>query len=194
MKTNDDQHSAAGRRPAAKRGGRLRRALSPRRFARRERGSQLVEVAIVLPIMLMLLGSAAEFAHFFYSYSALTNAVRSGARHASKWEVGASWTIPETQRMVVYGDFSDTSKGPILPGLTTSNVQVKANGAPPHRIQSVTVSIVNYKYKPFFDLGKMIGVPSLSLNVNMNASATMKQLFNGPVTTRNQSRAGGGRG
>jgi Flp pilus assembly protein TadG len=172
----------------------LRRVLSPRRFARRERGSQLVEVAIVLPIMLMLLGATAEFASFFYNYATLTNAVRSGARHASKWEIGASWTIPETQRMVVYGDFSDTSDGPILPGLTTANVQVKANGTGPHNVQSVTVSIVNYKYKPLFDLGKLTGVKSLSLNVNMNASATMKQLFNGPVTTQNQSRAGGGRG
>lgn len=174
--------------------GRFGRRFSLRRFARRERGSQLVEAAIVLPIMLMLLGATAEFAHFFYSYSALTNAVRSGARHASKWEIGSSWTIPETQRMVVYGDFSDTSKGPILPGLTTSNVQVTANGSSPHNIQSVTVSIINYKYKPLFDLGKMTGVPSLSLKVNMNASATMKQLFNGPIMTEVQTRRGGGRG
>lgn len=170
------------------------RAFSLRRFARRERGTQLVEAAIVLPIMLLLLGATAEFAHFFYSYSTLTNAVRSGARHASKWEIGASWTIPETQRMVVYGDFSDTSKGSILPGLTTSNVKVVANGSSPHNIQSVTVSIINYKYKPLFDLGKMTGVKSFSLNVNMNASATMKQLFNGPVMTElRDDRRGGGR-
>lgn len=189
MRKNDGQTGGG----AAKR-GRFRRAFSPRRFARRERGSQLVEAAIVLPIMLMLLGATAEFAHFFYTYSALTNAVRSGARHASKWEIGESWTIPETQRMVVYGDFSDTSKGPILPGLTTANVQVKANGPSPHTIQSVTVSIINYKYKPLFDLGKMVGVPGLSLNVNMNATATMKQIFNGPVMTELRARPGGGRG
>lgn len=194
MRRNDGQNSRAGTRPVVAKAGRFRRALSPRRFARRERGSQLVEVAIVLPIIMMLLGATAEFAHFFYNYSTLTNAVRSGARHASKWEIGASWTIPETQRMVVYGDFSDTSKGPILPGLATSNVQVKANGTGPHNVQSVTVSIVNYKYKPLFDLGKLTGVSGLSLNVNMGASATMKQLFNGPVTTQNRTRAGGGRG
>jgi hypothetical protein len=32
-----------------------------------------------------------------------------------------------------------------------------------------------------FDLGKLTGIPSLSMNINLNASATMHQLFNGPV-------------
>jgi hypothetical protein len=30
-------------------------------------------------------------------------------------------------------------------------------------------------------LGKLTGIAALSLNIDMNASATMKQLFNGPV-------------
>jgi hypothetical protein len=157
--------------------------LRLRRFARRERGSQLVELAITLPIILMLLGATAEFARFFYTYTTLTNAVRAGARHACKWEIGSSWTIPETRNMVVYGDFSDTSHGPILPGLSTANVLVKANGPTPHAIDSVTVSITGYQYQPIFDLGKLTGIKSLSLKINMNASATMKQLFNGPIAT-----------
>lgn len=152
-----------------------------RRFMRRERGTQLVELAITLPVMLILLGAATEFGRFFYSYTTLTNAVRAGARHACKWERSASWTFPETANMVVYGDFSDTSKGPILPGLSTGNVVVQANGPSANRIDSVTVSIVNYKYQPLLDLGKLTGISALSLKINMNANATMKQLFNGPV-------------
>lgn len=152
------------------------------RFLRRQDGTQLLELAIALPVMLMLLGSVAEFGRFFYTYTTLTNAVRAGARHASKWERGASWTIPETSNMVVYGDFSDTSHGPILPGLTTGNVVVQANGPSVNNIDSVTVKIVNYQYQPLFDIGKLVGVPALSLNVNMNASATMHQLYNGPTS------------
>lgn len=152
-----------------------------RHFIRRERGTQLVELAITLPIMLVLLGAATEFGRFFYSYTTLTNAVRAGARHACKWERSASWTFPETANMVVYGDFSDTSKGPLLPGLSTSNVVVQANGPSANKIDSVTVSIVNYKYQPLLDLGKLTGISALSLKINMNANATMKQLFNGPV-------------
>ena len=60
-----------------------------RRFLRREHGTQLVELAIALPLMLVLLGGIAEFGRLFYTYSTLTNAVRAGARHASKWERSA---------------------------------------------------------------------------------------------------------
>jgi len=152
-----------------------------RRFLKKERGTQILELAIALPVMLILLGAVGEFGRFFYTYSALTNAVRAGARHACKWERNASWTIPETTKMVVYGDYSNTSNGPILPGLTTSNVVVQANGPSVNNIDSVTVKIVNYQYTPLFDLGKMTGIPSLTLNIPMNASATMHQLYNGPT-------------
>lgn len=194
MMIPEGMNREGGQRTRAAWCGRLRRALSPRRFARCERGAQFIEVAITLPLMLALLGATAEFANFFYHYTTLTNAVRQGARHASKWEVGASWTIPETQRMVVYGDYSNTSKGPILPGLTTANVKVTANGPSSHAIQSVTVSIVNYKYKPLLDLGKFTGIQGLSLKIDLKANATMKQLFNGPVMTELRERPAGGRG
>ncbi|HET6980266.1 MAG TPA: TadE family protein [Pyrinomonadaceae bacterium] len=163
----------------------MRRKISTlgkiRRFGKEDRGTQLLEFAIALPVMLLLFGAVAEFGRFFYSYTTLTNAVRGGARHACKWEKNASWTIPETQRMVVYGDFSDTSNGPILPGLTTSNVNVISNGPSVNNIDSVTVQITGYNYQPLFDLGKLTGIQSLSLNIPMNASATMHQLYNGPT-------------
>jgi hypothetical protein len=154
-----------------------------RRFGKEERGTQILELAIALPVMLMLLGGVAEFGRFFYTYTTLTNAVRGGARHACRWERGASWTIPETQRMVVYGDFSDTSKGPILPGLTTANVAVDANGPSVNNIDSVTVRITGYNYVPLFDIGKLTGITSLSLAIPMNASITMHQLYNGPTAS-----------
>lgn len=156
------------------------RIIRIRRFFRKERGSQLVELALVLPMMLVMMGAAAEFGRFFYTYSTLENAVRAGARHASKWRITEPWEFPETSRMVVYGDFSDTSKGPILPGLSTSNVQIIANGPSANKIDSVTVKIVNYQYTPIFDVGKLTGIPALSLKINLNASSTMHQLFNGP--------------
>ncbi|HSS19569.1 MAG TPA: TadE family protein [Pyrinomonadaceae bacterium] len=151
------------------------------RFLKKERGTQLLELAIALPVMILMLAAVGEFARFFYTYSALTSAVRAGARHACKWERNASWTFSETSNMVVYGDYSDTSHGPIVPGLTTANVVVQANGPSVNNIDSVTVKIVNYQYTPLFDLGALTGVPSLSLAIPMNASATMHQLYNGPT-------------
>jgi Flp pilus assembly protein TadG len=167
-----------------------RHSQNVKRFLKRDTGTQLVELAIVLPVLMMLIAGAAEFGRFFYTYSALTNAVRAGARHASKWERNASWTFPETSNMVVYGDYSNTSISckpgqsgpcPILPGLSTANVVVQANGPSVNSIDSVTVKIVNYRYTPIFDLGQLTGIKSLSMNVSLNASSTMHQLFNGPV-------------
>ena len=130
-------------------------------FFRRENGTQLVELAIVTPVMLILLGGLAEFGRFFYTYTTLTNAVRGGARHASKWERGASWmngACAETEKFVVYGGFGCSPGSPaILPGLTEGLVVVQANGPSVYKIDSVTVKIVGYKYKPLFDLGKLDG-------------------------------------
>lgn len=162
----------------------MRRKQSKRsiiRFMRRERGSQFVEAAIALPILLVLLGGIGEFGNFFYQYSTLTTACRAGARHASKWRRDAPWTFNETSNMVVYGDFTDTSAGPILPGLTTSNVVVQANGPSVNNIDSVTVKIVNYNYTPLFNLGALTGISALNMNIPMRASATMHQLLNGPA-------------
>jgi len=157
-----------------------------RRFIRRENGTQLVELAIAVPLMLMLLGGVAEFGRLFYTYSTLTNAVRGGAREASKWERGASWmngTCAQPQRIVVYGEAwcGGTAPPAILPGLTEANVSVVANGADENHIDSVTVSIHDYQYVPLFDLGKLTGIPSLTLKINLNANATMHQLYNGPT-------------
>lgn len=151
------------------------------RLARTERGAQLVEAALVMPVLMVLLAGIAEFGNFFYQYSTLTTACRAGARHACKWRRDSSWVTPETSTLVVYGDYSDTSKGPILPGLTTSNVSIVANGPSVNAIDSVTVSIVGYNYKPLFDLGAMTGIRSLSMNVPIKATATMHQLYNGPT-------------
>jgi TadE-like protein len=158
----------------------IKKLLWIRRFQKEERGSQILELAIALPAMLLILGAIAEFGRFFYTYTTLTNQVRAGARHACKWEKNAPWTIPEVTNLVVTGDFGSGGT-PVLPGLSAANVQVDANGPGVNAIDSVTVRIKNYKYQPFFDLGALTGISSLSLNIDMNASATMHQLYNGPT-------------
>ncbi|HKZ02746.1 MAG TPA: TadE family protein, partial [Pyrinomonadaceae bacterium] len=50
---------------------------------RDDRGVQLAELAIVLPIFLLLFGATAEFGRYFYEYSTLAKASRVGARYLS---------------------------------------------------------------------------------------------------------------
>src|SRR5262249_44765650 len=60
------------------------RAMAPlvRRW-RSERGAELVEFALVLPVLLLLMTGIFDFGFLFQRYEVLTNAAREGARLAS---------------------------------------------------------------------------------------------------------------
>ena len=54
-----------------------------RRYRRREQGQAVVELALVLPIFLLLLMGIVQFGTVFRDYVALTDATRVGARQAA---------------------------------------------------------------------------------------------------------------
>jgi len=54
-----------------------------KRLVRSERGAELVEFALVTPLMLVLIGGIVDFARLFQSYEVVTNAAREGSRLAS---------------------------------------------------------------------------------------------------------------
>ena len=47
------------------------------------RGQELIELALVLPLLLLLLAGGVEFGRAFYTYNILTKSVRNAARFAS---------------------------------------------------------------------------------------------------------------
>jgi Flp pilus assembly protein TadG len=148
------------------------------RLMREERGAQLVELAIVLPIFLMLFGAAAEFGRYFYEYSTLDKAVRAGSRYLATAAVNTT-EDKKARNIVVYGN-PDGTGSPIVKGLITDNVIITRSGGVPVLPQTVTVQIQNYKYQPIFDLGKLIKVPSLSLAIEVKPSVTMRYLLTQP--------------
>jgi len=148
------------------------------RFRRDESGIQLVEVAIVVPILLILFGATAEFGRFFYEYTTLTKAARGATRYLSVNPVG---TAEDTaaKNILVFGNPAGTGT-PILPGLATSNVEIVREGGVPLLPQRVTVNIVNYKHDPIFDLGALTKSAELSLNIDVKPSVTMRYLLTQP--------------
>ena len=135
------------------------------RFRRDEQGVQLVELAIVLPILLMLFAGVAEFGCYFYEYTTVAKAARLGARYMASKSLNSANT-----------------GSPVLTGLGVENVDlsyqgpsyVNGDGTP----ATVTVSIINYKHQPTFDLGKLTKISSLSLKVDVKPSVTMPFLPN----------------
>ena len=55
-------------------------AITQRQSFHSERGAELIEFAIVLPILLLLIAGIVDFGMMFRTYEAVTNAAREGAR------------------------------------------------------------------------------------------------------------------
>ena len=154
------------------------RLLDLGRFRRDERGLQLVETAIVVPIFLMLFGATAEFGRYFYEYTTLAKAARVGTRYLSDQTVTpANDTI--AKNLVVYGNPGGTGS-PVVPGLTTSNVVITRQGGVPILPETVTVQITGFTHQPIFDLGKLTNNAGLSLNIGVKPSVTMRYLLSQP--------------
>src|SRR2546423_11538889 len=97
-----------------------------RRFARSERGTQLVELAIVLPVLLVLFGATAEFGRFFYTYQTLSKATRVGARYLTTAPTGGS-ADGKAQNLVVYGNTAGPGE-PRVSGLSSPNGHIERQG------------------------------------------------------------------
>jgi Flp pilus assembly protein TadG len=149
---------------------RARRAL---KAWRDERGTQLVELAIVMPILILLVGATAEFGRFFHTYTTLLKGTRAAARYLVSQPPGEGTTA--AKNLVVYGNTTGAGT-PVASGLTTANIKItpSANGAGVPQTQ--TVEIQNFIYVPIFDLGKLTKSSTLSLSVNVGAKSTMRQL------------------
>ena len=150
-----------------------------RRFARCERGTQLVELAIVLPVMLALFGATAEFGRFFYTYATLAKSTRSAARYLTVEPLGG--TDEKAANLVVYGNTAGTGD-PLVEGLTVDDVNVTRNGGNSTMPLYITVSVDGFTYEPIFDLGALVGNPSLSLNVAVSPSTTMRSFSTIPTS------------
>src|SRR5690242_10588599 len=121
---------------------RSRRLLWLSRFRRDERGVQLLETAIIIPILLVLFGGVAEFGRYFYEYTTAAKAARVGARYLVSKSVSTGNYVAQAKNLVVYGNVAGTGT-PVLPGMTTANIQVDYVGGTAGVPDLVKVSIVN---------------------------------------------------
>jgi Flp pilus assembly protein TadG len=159
---------------------RSRRLLWLGRFRSDERGVQLVEAALVIPVMLLLFGAVAEFGRYFYEYTTAAKAARVGARFlASKSVTSATNYELQAKNLVVYGNIGGTGS-PVLPGMTISNVDVQYAGPSSGVPETVTVNIVGYQHQSIVNLGALLKNTALSTDVEVKPSVTMRYLLTQP--------------
>lgn len=123
-----------------------------------ERGSSIIELAIIFPILLLFFVGVAEIGRLFYTYTTLAKATKMGARFLTTEkdaESTDSATITNVKaraaRLVVCG-FEDTCSGrpSVVTGLTTSNVLVTLPNTTAGFIgpRYVKVEITGFNFQP----------------------------------------------
>ncbi len=146
------------------------------RSRRAESGAQLAELALVLPVFLVLLVAVAEFGLYFYTYTTLAKATRVGARYLSA-RVYTDGEKTKARNLVVCGSTSACATGSeVIKDLTTGNVTITSTGGSTTFPQTVTVRITGYNYQPIFDLSKFTGGASWQ-NVAVSPSTTMRYML-----------------
>jgi len=146
----------------------------------RQQGIHLVEMAIVFLIFLIMLFGVIEFSRALYTWNALTEGTRRGARVAAV----CPFNDPKVAQTTIFA--STGSNSPILPNLTTNNVSVTytdstgATSASYATAAFVTVRITGYTL-PLFIPAIPITLtappfsatfPALSLGDNGDATRT----------------------
>lgn len=150
-------------------------------FKRDDRGLQLVELAITVPIMVVLFAAAAEFGRYFQEYTTLAKGNRVAVRYLATGCINGV-DDAAAKNLVVYGNTAGTGS-PIVNGLQLSNVTIERRDAAGALTvgfpATVTVKITNFQHTPLFNLGQLMG-NSVSLNIDLKPSVTMRYLLTQP--------------
>ena len=143
---------------------------------RRDDGTQMIEFAIVFPVLLLLFAGTAELGRLFYTYTTLAKATRGGARYLSL-ATDVNLSTSAGKNIVMCGNAAGCGgagqPAVIVPGLTANNIVVTppVNGV---GAKYVTVEIVGYSYQPLvFDLNTMTGG---NFNLTLTPSTTMRYM------------------
>ncbi len=119
--------------------------------AHHEEGQGLLEMALTLPILLLLVVAVVDFGRAFDALIVLTNAVREGARYGSRVE---DMTVSDIQDLVVEDVLGSGTNITNMPDFEASHVTVEIGA------HSVRVA-VSYDFQLWF--GGIIGLDTIEL-------------------------------
>ena len=148
-------------------------AINVRRRLKCDRGSQLVEFALIFPLLLLVVMGVVDFGLMFQRYEVLTNAAREGARVAALPTYGSA---DVTNRVTQYLAGSGVT-GATTTYLTPAPVNV---GGACITLRGATVT---YAYS-FIGLGGIITLfPGGSGFTTKTLTATALMRYEGPAAT-----------
>ena len=112
----------------------------------RQRGTAIVEFALILPLLLLLTMITTEFGRAIYQYNTIVKSLRNATRYLSLQTPNTK--ITEAKNLVVFGNIAGT--GPALvPGLTLAQVATptwQTFGSAP-LINTVKITVTGYTFR-----------------------------------------------
>ncbi|MEP6913593.1 MAG: TadE/TadG family type IV pilus assembly protein [bacterium] len=134
-----------------------------------ERGTAIVEFTLTAAVFLMMIVGIVSAGHLFFTYNAMVESTRRGARYAAtlaKPVAGfcdnASTTVNPVKNMVLYGTTTVGTRT-LVNNLQASNVTVCYSADYGVAQGTVSVKIEGYTYR--FALGKLIDMPAYQTTV-----------------------------
>jgi Flp pilus assembly protein TadG len=138
---------------------------APGRTAGAQRGAAAVEMAILLPLLLLLVFGVIEFGVYLYNQQVLTNACREGARAGI---VQREDRLTQDEICAIVNSYADGRLVTFDGGSTTPNTSVSSDGTATFDNLTVTTT---YNYS-FFVVASLI--PGFQNPRLMTARAVMK--------------------
>ena len=141
----------------------LRRWLS-------EDGAELIEFALVLPMLLLVVLGIAEFGFMFQRYEVITNAAREGARIA----VLPGYSTADVQnRVIAYVREGRVPVALMNPSVLVADVDIPVPGRLPISARRVTVTYThNYMFLP--GIGALFGTTYATIPLRAVAEMRME--------------------
>ncbi len=121
-----------------------------------QRGLAAVELALLLPVLVVVPAAAWEIGHAVQQMERLHHAVRAAVRHLATGDAASVVRQDEARRLAVYGRLQGSST-PIVPGLDLSKVTIlEPQGEPGLRLVAtsagpvslVTVQLQGVRFEP----------------------------------------------
>ena len=172
--------------------GQLINKLHKLRFLLRdESGGTLAEMALTVPLLIVLLAGVSEIGRYFQTYTTMAKSTRAAARYLSNHQYN-SLEIARAKNLVVCGQLTACSEAErLVKGAAPENVCIETtlvSGST--QIETVTVSLprdetktcdadataVKLVYQPIFDIGRLLGSNTFTLSYPIAPSTTMRYI------------------
>ena len=160
-------------------------------LAKDESGGTLAEMALTVPVLILLLAGVSEIGRYFQSYTTLAKSTRAAARYLSNHQYN-NIEIDRAKNLVVCGQLTACTEAQrLVKGASVENVCIQTTKvAGSEQIEFVTVSLpreatktcdadavaTRLPYQPIFNLAALLNNPTFSLTYPLAPSTTMRYI------------------